>query len=82
MEMTEGSRSGAVLQGGNLEARQEAARIMGGVTSEAKTRAARENGKRGGRPKGIPASAETRRKLSEAKRKRDAERKAKGDNDE
>ena len=58
-----------------VEALREAARLMGQVSTQAKAAAARENGKRGGRPKGIPMSAEARRKISEAKRAR-AEREA------
>ena len=54
----------------NIDALREAARLMGQVSTEAKAAAARENGKRGGRPKGIPMSAEARRKISEAKRTR------------
>ncbi len=50
------------------DALHEAARLMGQVSTEAKAAAARENGKRGGRPKGIPMSAEARRKISESKR--------------
>lgn len=50
------------------DALREAARLMGQVTTQAKAAAARENGKLGGRPKGIPMSAEARRKISEAKR--------------
>lgn len=52
----------------SAEARAQAARLMGQVRSEAKARAARENGRRGGRPPGIPQSEETRRKISQAKR--------------
>ena len=55
---------------GDMIALREAARLMGQVSTEAKAAAARENGKRGGRPKGIPMSAEARRKISEAKRAR------------
>ena len=47
---------------------REAAKLMGQVSTQAKAAAARENGKRGGRPKGIPMSAEACRRISEAKR--------------
>ena len=52
------------------DALHEAARLMGQVSTPAKAAAARENGKRGGRPKGIPMSAEARRKISETRRAR------------
>jgi DNA invertase Pin-like site-specific DNA recombinase len=55
---------------GDVDALREAARLMGQVSTQAKAAAARENGKRGGRPKGIPMSAETRRKIGEARRAR------------
>ncbi len=42
----------------------------GAARSEAKTAAARENGKRGGRPVGTPQSEQTKRRISEARRKR------------
>lgn len=58
---------------GNVDALREAARLMGQVSTQAKAAAARENGKRGGRPKGIPMSPEARRKISEAKRTRTAQ---------
>jgi len=54
----------------NADARKEAARLMGMASTQAKAAAARENGKRGGRPKGIPMNAEGRRKISEAFRAR------------
>ena len=55
---------------GDMNALREAARLMGQVSTQAKAAAARENGKRGGRPKGIPMNAEGRRKISEAFRAR------------
>ncbi len=55
---------------------REAARLMGQVRTHAKAVAARENGKRGGRPKGIPMTAEARRKISEALRQRSITRAA------
>ena len=67
--MADEQRGGAALQGGDADARQEAARLMGQARTDAKTAAARENGKKGGRPKGIPASAETKRKISESRRR-------------
>lgn len=69
------------LQSSDTEARREAARLMGQASTEAKVKAAQENGKLGGRPKGTPVSEETRRKLSEAKKRRDAERKAQQEDD-
>ncbi len=68
--MLEKQPAGADLQGGDADARREAARLMGQASTEAKVLAARENGKRGGRPKGMVVSAETRRKISETKRSR------------
>ena len=59
---------------GDMDALREAARLMSQVSTEAKAAAARENGKRGGRPKGIPMSAEARRKISETMRQRAAAR--------
>jgi hypothetical protein len=49
-----------------------AAKLLGQMKSDAKAAAARENGKRGGRPPGIPQSAETRQKISESKKVRNA----------
>ena len=67
--MEDDTTSGMNLQGGDAAARREAARLMGQATTVQKATAARENGRRGGRPKGIPASEETRRKISEARRR-------------
>ena len=53
----------------DTNALHEAAKLMGQVSTQAKAAAARENGKRGGRPKGIPMSPEARRKISESRRK-------------
>jgi hypothetical protein len=52
------------------ELRNRAARLIGQARTEAKARAARENGRKGGRPPGIPVSEETKRKISEAMRNR------------
>lgn len=54
-------------------ARREAARLLGKATSPAKTAAARANARKGGRPKGIRLSTETKQKISEAKRRKEAE---------
>lgn len=62
--------TGADLRGADAETRREAARLMGQAATEAKAKAARENGKRGGRPKGMVVSEETRRKISESRRDR------------
>lgn len=70
--------SGAALHNEDADARKEAARLLGQSRSEAKIRAARENGRKGGRPKGIPVSEETRKKMSESKKTRDARRNAGG----
>ena len=70
--MLEKQPAGADLQGGDADARREAARLMGQASTEAKVLAARENGKRGGRPKGMVVSEETRRRISETKRLRAA----------
>ena len=70
--MLEKQPAGADLQSGDADARREAARLMGQVSTEAKTQAARDNGKRGGRPKGMVVSEETRRRISETKRLRAA----------
>lgn len=58
----------AALHGENAEARSQAARLLGRSKTEAKARAARENGRKGGRPKGIPVSEETRRKMGDSKK--------------
>ncbi len=58
---------------GDTNARSDAARLLGQFSTEAKAAAARENGKLGGRPKGIPMSAEARHKISAAKRARAAQ---------
>jgi hypothetical protein len=50
--------------------RREAARLLGRVRSEKKANAARENGKRGGRPRDYVVSEETRRRISEAAKRR------------
>ncbi len=55
------------------EARKEAARMMGRAKSERKTEAARINAKKGGRPKGFSPSEESRRKQSEAMKRRNIE---------
>ena len=70
--MPEEKPAGADLQGGDADARREAARLMGRASTETKAQAARENGKRGGRPRGMVVSEETRRKISETKRLRAA----------
>ncbi len=70
--MPEKKPAGADLQGGDADARREAARLMGQASTEVKAQAARENGKRGGRPRGMVVSEETRRKISETKRLRAA----------
>ena len=67
--MAEDTTTGADLKGGDADARREAARLMGKATTEQKATAARANGRKGGRPKGIPASEETKRKISEARRR-------------
>jgi len=70
--MPDESKAGSDLHGSDSEARREAAKTMGSASTEAKTRAARENAKKGGRPKGMNVSEETRRKISETKRKKKA----------
>ena len=45
---------------------RQAARILGSTRSLKKAEAVRENGKKGGRPKGYRVSTETRLKQSEA----------------
>jgi hypothetical protein len=52
------------------DARSEAARLMGRVRSERKTIAARENGRKGGRPEGYKLSEETKQKIGAANRAR------------
>ena len=54
------------------ENRHIAAKLLGQAKSEAKAKAARENGKLGGRPKGTVVSDETKRKISETKRMNNA----------
>jgi hypothetical protein len=49
---------------------REAMRILGSRRSEAKARAARENAKKAGRPKGTPQSDETRAKISATKKRK------------
>jgi hypothetical protein len=60
----------------DAETRSEAARLMGAVRSERKASAVRANGKLGGRPKGSTQTEAARQKISEAARRRWAERKA------
>ena len=74
--MAEQQASAAGAKASETNALHEAARLMGQVSTEAKAAAARENGKRGGRPKGIPMSAEARRKIGDAKRARTAQESA------
>ena len=50
--------------------------LLGKRTSERKTVAVRLNGKRGGRPKGMVVSAETKAKIAEANRAAWARRKS------
>jgi hypothetical protein len=55
---------GAMLaQGADEDARKQAASIMGAARTERKTATARQNGRRGGRPKGTPMSAEARENI-------------------
>ena len=68
--MEDDTTSGGDLQGGDADTRRLAARMMGQASTNAKAAAARANGKKGGRPKGIPASEETKRRISEARRRR------------
>ena len=67
--MAEETNSGADLQGGSADARRKAARLMGQASTDAKARAAKENGRKGGRPKGTPMSEEAKRKISAARRR-------------
>ena len=67
--MEDDTTSGGDLQGGDADTRRLAARMMGQASTNAKAAAARKNGKMGGRPKGIPASEETKRKISESRRR-------------
>ena len=70
---------GKKLQGEDLEARRQAAQVMGQARTKRKREAARENGKKGGRPRGTgkPLNDETKAKQREAQRLRRArERKA------
>ena len=53
-------------------ARQEAARRLGQATSERKRAAVRENGKKGGRPRGSRTSGAARARMSAAQRQRRA----------
>ena len=52
--------------------RREAARQMGQAKSERKRAAVRENGKKGGRPRGGQTSAEARARMSAAQQERRA----------
>lgn len=59
------------------KSRSEIAAILGGISTEKKAEAARENGKKGGRPKGSRQSPETIEKIRlaniEARRKKKEE---------
>lgn len=50
--------------------RQEAARAMGQASSEAKRAAVRENGKRGGRPRGSQTTPEAKARMGAAQKQR------------
>lgn len=52
------------------EARHQAARLMGQARSERKRAAVRENGKKGGRPRGSTNNPESRAKMRDAQRQR------------
>ena len=64
--------AGGALRGGSDAARSDAARVMGSATTPAKRVASAENGKRGGRPKGIPQSEETKARIRAARLARNA----------
>lgn len=65
--------AGKQLQGGDAEARREAARAMGSARTPAKSEAAK---RRNESRKGVPLSPETKQKLSEAQRLRWEEKRA------
>ena len=52
------------------EALRAVMQILGRRRSKRKTEAVRRNGQKGGRPRGIPVSAETRAKISTTKRQK------------
>ena len=52
------------------EALRAVMRMLGRKRSKRKTEAVRRNGQKGGRPRGIPVSAETRAKISATKRQK------------
>jgi len=61
------------------QTRRAVAQALGSVRSERKGVAARENGKQGGRPKGMAVGEESRKRQSEAMRRVWLERKMRGD---
>jgi hypothetical protein len=70
------------LRADDVAVRREAARRMGAATSERKREAVRENGKKGGRPRGSRTSPEAKARMQTAqKRRRVEERQAKGGKD-
>jgi hypothetical protein len=67
---------GHQLQSGDEAARREAARVLGQAATQRKGVAARENGKKGGRPKGGATSEESRARMREAQRRRRSQERA------
>jgi hypothetical protein len=59
----------------DTEWRRAAARLLGSARSEKKAAAARQNGKRGGRPKNYQVGEETRKRIADSMKRRWAERK-------
>jgi len=75
METTKPS-GGAALHSESEEERREAASVLGKARTPAKVAASVENGKKGGRPKGIAQSPETKEKIRMARLATEAARKA------
>lgn len=68
--MSTDDKVGAELRSVDLDARREAARLLGGIKTERKSATSAENGKKGGRPKGVLQTEEAKARQREAQRLR------------
>jgi hypothetical protein len=65
--MAETISTGTALRDGSEEERKTAASVMGAARTERKAETARENGRRGGRPKGTRNSPEANERIKQGR---------------